>query len=166
MLVSRWCGTLGSSRHCGWRSFFAARLPEVCTPASTPRFCDRATIDLLIQASRDSPGSGSTLNQRVTRTRGAAILPIDAQPPGTDGFGRAAGLNDREDFRQSSIGRTRSGLREPPGPLDESQSGGRRGVPASTGSARRRSTVGRLSLAGWTCPRPSASSSLRTRTPS
>jgi hypothetical protein len=32
------------------------------------------------------------------------------------GFGRAAGRYDREDFRPSSIGRTRSGLWEPPRP--------------------------------------------------
>jgi hypothetical protein len=43
----------------------------------------------------------------------AAIIPIDAQLLGTNGFGRAAELYDREDFRPSSIGRTRSGLREP-----------------------------------------------------
>jgi hypothetical protein len=48
--------------------------------------------------------------------KGAAIIPIDAQPLGTTGFGRAAGRYDREDFRPSSIGRTRSGLRESPRP--------------------------------------------------
>ena len=42
----------------------------------------------------------------------------------------------------------------------------RRGLPQSMGSARRRSPAGRPSSAGWRCPRPSGSSSLRTRTPS
>jgi hypothetical protein len=58
-------------------------------------------------------------DQRLTKSdsdKGAAILPIDAQPLGTNGFGRATGQYDREDFRPSSIGRTRSGLREPPRP--------------------------------------------------
>jgi hypothetical protein len=49
--------------------------------------------------------------------KGAAIIPIDAQPLGTSGFGRAAWRYDREDFRPSSIGRTRSGLREVAAPL-------------------------------------------------
>jgi hypothetical protein len=48
--------------------------------------------------------------------KGAAIIPIDAQPLGMKGFGRVAVRYDREDFRPSSIGRTCSGLREPPRP--------------------------------------------------
>ena len=44
--------------------------------------CDRrsarAKIDQLIQASHDSPGSGSTLNQRVTRTRAWRLLQSSA----------------------------------------------------------------------------------------
>ena len=68
--------------------------------------CDRrsarAKIDQLIQASHDSPGSGSTLDQRVTLGP-LAIIPIDAQPLGTNGFGRAAGRNDREDFRHPPL---------------------------------------------------------------
>ena len=43
---------------------------------------------------------------------GRGDYPIDAQPHGSNGFGRATVRNDREDFRPSSIGRTRSGLRE------------------------------------------------------
>jgi hypothetical protein len=43
---------------------------------------------------------------------GRGDYPIDAQPHGSNGFGRATVRNDREDFRLSSIGRTRSGLRE------------------------------------------------------
>ena len=63
--------------------------------------------------------TASGQRQRLTKShsdKGAAIIPIDAQPLGTNGFGRAAGRYDREDFRPSSIGRTRSGLWEPPRP--------------------------------------------------
>jgi hypothetical protein len=42
----------------------------------------------------------------------------------------------------------------------------RRGVPQARDQHGDLSTVGRLSLAGWRCPRPSGSSILRTRTPS
>jgi hypothetical protein len=73
----------------------------------------------LDQASSEQPTPASGQDQRLTKSdsdKGAAIIPIDAQPLGTTGFGRAAGRYDREDFRPSSIGRTRSGLREPPRP--------------------------------------------------
>jgi hypothetical protein len=98
MLISWWRRTLGLSWH-GCRSFFAVRLkPEAW-------FAEGITAS----------GQG----QRLTKSdsdKGAAIIPIDAQPLGMDGFGRAAGRYDREDFRPSSIGRTRSGLWEPPRP--------------------------------------------------
>jgi hypothetical protein len=70
-------------------------------------------------ASSERAATASSQDQRLTRNdsdKGAAIIPIDAQPLGTKGFGRAAGRYDREDFRPSSIGRTRSGLREPSRP--------------------------------------------------
>lgn len=63
-------------------------------------------------SSDDSFGSGSVFSLAIHSDQSAAIIPIDAQPQGTNGFGRAAGRNDREDFRASSIGRTRSRLRE------------------------------------------------------
>ena len=68
--------------------------------------------------------TASGQDQRLTKNdsdKGAAIIPIDAQPLGTKGFGRAAGRYDREDFRPSSIGRTRSGLWEPPRPSSSLQ---------------------------------------------
>jgi hypothetical protein len=73
----------------------------------------------LDQASSEQATPASGQDQRLAKgdsDKGAAIIPIDAQPLGTNGFGRAAGRYDREDFRPSSIGRTRSGLREPPRP--------------------------------------------------
>jgi len=76
----------------------------------------RAELD---QALSGQATTASGQGQRLTKSdsdKGAAIIPIDAQPLGTDGFGRAAERYDREDFRPSSIGRTRSGLREPPRP--------------------------------------------------
>jgi hypothetical protein len=63
--------------------------------------------------------TASGQDQRLTKNdshKGAAIIPIDAQPLGTKGFGRAARRSDREDFRPSSIGRTCRGLRELPHP--------------------------------------------------
>ena len=76
-------------------------------------------VCLRSQADGVASTTASGQDQRLTQNhsdKGAAIIPIDAQPPRTNGFGRAAGRNDREDFRPSSIGRTRSGLREPPRP--------------------------------------------------
>ena len=98
VLASRRRCPLGLSWH-GCRSFFAVRLK------SQARFAEGITA--------------SGQRQRLTKSdldKGAAIIPIDAQPLGTNGFGRAAGRYDREDFRPSSIGRTRSGLWEPPRP--------------------------------------------------
>jgi hypothetical protein len=80
-------------------------------------------------ASSEQATTASGQDQRLTKSdsdKGAAIIPIDAQPPGTCGFGRAPVRDDREDFRPSSIGRTRSGLREPPRPRDEFPTGGAR----------------------------------------
>jgi hypothetical protein len=93
--------------------FFAAQLEAEPPPAERPSFSSIS----LIQAGQDSLRSGPALNKTNSDSdKDAAIIPIDAQPPGTNGFGRAAGRYDREDFRPSSIGRTRSGLREPPRP--------------------------------------------------
>ena len=64
-------------------------------------------------ASSEQATTASGQDQRLTKSdsdKGAAIIPIDARPLGTNGFGRAAERYDREDFRPSSIGRTRSGL--------------------------------------------------------
>ena len=83
-------------------------------PQSVPAELDR------VLSERATPASGQ--DQCLTKSdsdKGAAIIPIDAQPLGTNGFGRAAARYDREDFRPSSIGRIRSGLREPPRPSDE-----------------------------------------------
>jgi hypothetical protein len=69
--------------------------------------------------SESSPAARITTNMSAAWeivARSLSIIPIDAQPPGTKGFGRAAGWYDREDFRPSSIRRTCSGLREPPRP--------------------------------------------------
>jgi hypothetical protein len=73
-----------------------------CTPSARPRATPVPGQDQRLACESLGPERGD--------------FPIDAQPPGTNGFGRAAGRNDREDFRPSSIGRTRSGLREPPRP--------------------------------------------------
>ena len=73
----------------------------------------------LNRASSEQATTASGQDQRLTKSdsdKGAAIIPIDAQPLGASGFGRAAERYDREDFRPSSIGRTCSGLREPPRP--------------------------------------------------
>ena len=108
MLISWWRRALGLSWH-GWRSFFAAQLEPEPPPAERPSFSSIS----LIQAATTASGEG----QRLTNSDSdAAIIPIDAQSLGKNGFGRADGRYDREDFRPSSIGRTRSGLREPPRP--------------------------------------------------
>jgi hypothetical protein len=95
----------------GWRPFSAIRLARARRPQSV-----QAELE---QASSEQATTASGQDQHLTRSdsdKGAAIIPIDAQPLGTHGFGRAAGRYDREDFRPSSIGRTRSGLWEPPRP--------------------------------------------------
>jgi hypothetical protein len=56
----------------------------------------------LDQVSSEQATTASGQDQRLTKRdsdKGAAIIPIDAQPLGTNGFGRSAGRYDREDFR-------------------------------------------------------------------
>jgi hypothetical protein len=86
-----------------------------CAPKTPARTASK--LSLIGPSERATTASGQ--DQRLTKSdsdKGAAIIPIDAQPLGTHGFGRAAGRYDREDFRPSSIGRTRSGLWELPRP--------------------------------------------------
>jgi hypothetical protein len=86
---------------------------EVIAPVGLARLRSRsqAAPHALPQA-RTVPGQDQLLASESLGLS-AAIIPIDAQPPGTDGFGRTAGRNDREDFRPSSIARTCSGLQKP-----------------------------------------------------
>ena len=107
-------------------SFIDSDCPQLATP-SMPRLiaCDRrsarANIDQLIQASHDRPGSGSTFNQRVTRTRVWRLfqsmrnryeLTASAEPPGGTTertsdhpplAGPAAGCGSRRAPRRVSI---------------------------------------------------------------
>ena len=112
VFVSQWCSPVGLSpaRMAGFLGHpIAGRLRR--RPQSVQAELEQASSEQATTAS----GQGQRLAQSDS-DKGAAIIPIDAQPLGTNGFGRAAGRYDREDFRPSSIGRTRSRLWEPPRP--------------------------------------------------
>src|ERR1700750_822227 len=86
MLVSRWRRPLGLS---------PTRMAGFLRPA--PRGLQSVPVEL-DRASSERATTASGQVQRLTKSdsdKGAAIIPIDAQLLGTNGFGRASGRYDR-----------------------------------------------------------------------